>query len=116
MQFRPVYLVGRTPETVLANCIQALNQDLPVAIGMRVPPWRAVRDDTLLSEQQPNPDGGHAVTLVGYQCKTGRLEDTVFIFRNSWGRRWGSGGYGFVTYAYLQRHLGSAVALEPTPH
>ncbi|MEI6108231.1 MAG: C1 family peptidase, partial [Opitutae bacterium] len=58
---------------------------------------------------------GHAVTLVGYKSGTGRLEDAVFIFKNSWGADWGQGGYGMVTYGYLSQHLNDAVLLEVQP-
>lgn len=37
--------------------------------------------------------GGHAVALVGYNTEG-------FILRNSWGRRWGDGGY--VTWPYSE--------------
>ncbi|MBI3885417.1 MAG: hypothetical protein HY302_06775, partial [Opitutae bacterium] len=65
-----------------------------------------------LSAQKPVPGAGHAVTLVGYQTATGRIEDAVFVFKNSWGAEWGQGGYGTVTYHYLNRHLHDAVILE----
>ena len=35
--------------------------------------------------------GGHAVTIVGYDKKG-------LILRNSWGYSWGDGGYGFFPY------------------
>jgi hypothetical protein len=40
--------------------------------------------------------GGHAVLFVGY-------DDTrrVFKFKNSWGKRWGDNGYGYLPYQYL---------------
>lgn len=110
-QFRALFFMGRTPKTVIGNCVHALNQDLPVAVGIRIPTTNRLGNDTRLGERAPV--GGHAVTLVGYECKTGRLEDTVFIFRNSWGPNWGEAGYGFVSYAYLERYLGVAAALEP---
>lgn len=40
--------------------------------------------------------GGHAVLAVGYDD-----EDNVFICRNSWGPKWGDGGYFYIPYAYL---------------
>jgi C1A family cysteine protease len=40
--------------------------------------------------------GGHAVLAVGYDD-----EDRVFICRNSWGDKWGDGGYFYMPYAYL---------------
>jgi C1A family cysteine protease len=40
--------------------------------------------------------GGHAVLAVGYDDRAER-----FVVRNSWGARWGEGGYGTMPYAYL---------------
>ena len=40
--------------------------------------------------------GGHAVMVVGYNDKTER-----FIVRNSWGMRWGIGGYCFLPYEFV---------------
>jgi len=41
--------------------------------------------------------GGHAVVAVGYRDKS-----KSFIFRNSWGGKWGMQGYGEIPYAYLE--------------
>ena len=38
--------------------------------------------------------GGHAMMLVGY-------DKSNFIVRNSWGDKWGDGGYCYVPYNYL---------------
>jgi C1A family cysteine protease len=40
--------------------------------------------------------GGHAVLAVGYDDRT-----REFLARNSWGERWGMGGYFTIPYAYL---------------
>jgi C1A family cysteine protease len=40
--------------------------------------------------------GGHAVLAVGYDDST-----RMFKFRNSWGKHWAKGGYGFMPYSYL---------------
>jgi C1A family cysteine protease len=40
--------------------------------------------------------GGHAVLAVGYNDATQR-----FLVRNSWGPRWGVGGYFTMPYAYI---------------
>lgn len=102
---------GRDNATVLNNAVHALNAGLPVAIGTAWPRFTNMRA-ALLNSQEPIPGYGHAVTLVGYSNETGRIEDTTFIFKNSWGANWGANGYGFATYAYLNRHLQNAVLLE----
>lgn len=47
---------------------------------------------------QFHPDtvrGGHAVCIVGYRT------DGRFIVRNSWGKAWGDGGFGYLAPAYV---------------
>ncbi len=107
-------LPGRDGATLASNAIHALNAGIPVPIGMAWPVeynWRT----GYLDKQRVHAAGGHAVTLVGYTSKTGRLEDTVFTFKNSWGTRWGIDGYGSATYEFLRNHLHSAILLEVQP-
>jgi C1A family cysteine protease len=49
--------------------------------------------------------GGHAVCVVGYSEK-------VFYFKNSWGRGWGSKGYGSLPYSYINDFLWDAWACK----
>jgi hypothetical protein len=107
-------LPGREPRHLIPNIIHALNAEFPVPIGLRWPHERAIQAG-VLSAQRPLPGAAHAVTLVGYESKTGRLEDTQFVFKNSYGPRWGQGGYGRVTHAYLQQHLLDAYVLDVRP-
>lgn len=104
-------LPGRDGPTRLNNLIHALNAGLPVPIGLGWPNDYASRRG-YLDKQIPVPNTGHAVTVVGYECPTGRIEDCVFLFKNSWGVQWGQGGYGHVTYEYLSQYLYEAVLLE----
>jgi hypothetical protein len=103
-------LPGRDRATLVNNIVHTLNAGLPVAVGMNWPDARVVNG--YLSAQKPSADSGHAVTLVGYKSPDGQLESTYFIYKNSWGPRWGQGGYGTVTYGYLSKYLTDAVLLE----
>ncbi len=96
------------------NIIHALNLGIPVPIGMRWPDARVWRVQ-YLEDQKTDIGFGHAVTIVGYRCKTGRIEDAVFVFKNSWGPHWGQAGYGTASYRYLAKNLNSAVVLEVQP-
>jgi hypothetical protein len=107
-------LAARDREGQIVAITHALNAGIPVVIGLRWPHDRSVRGG-VLSEQKPIPDYAHAVTLVGYVSPDRRLENNSFIFKNSYGVRWGQGGYGRVTYRYLQEHLLAAVMLEVQP-
>ncbi len=105
-------LPGRVGKARVDSVLHALNNGTPVVVGVAFPHPRALRGVHVLGSQEPFENYAHAVTLVGYRCDTGRKEDVRFIFRNSWGKQWGVGGYGFVTYDYLTRHLITAVLLE----
>ena len=47
--------------------------------------------------------GGHAVVACGYDLRASR-----FTVRNSWGARWGMGGYFTMPFAYLTNAFLSA--------
>jgi len=57
--------------------------------------------------------GGHAIVAIGYDdamkiksTSAGAVETTGALFiRNSWGTGWGSGGYGWIPYAYVLKGL-----------
>ncbi|OOG40019.1 hypothetical protein B0B52_14900 [Polaromonas sp. A23] len=47
--------------------------------------------------------GGHAVMAVGYDDDHGK--NGALVIRNSWGSKWGYGGYGFLPYEYVEQGL-----------
>ncbi|MEU2061150.1 C1 family peptidase [Streptomyces sp. NPDC013455] len=56
--------------------------------------------------------GGHAVVVVGYDDERvvtnpidGSTTEGALIIRNSWGERWGDGGYGYLPYRYVHEGL-----------
>lgn len=51
--------------------------------------------------------GGHAICTVGYNNKTQLIK-----FKNSWGRSWGSDGYGYLPYKYVDDFLWDAWAAK----
>jgi C1A family cysteine protease len=57
-------------------------------------------------------EGGHAVVAAGYDDSLriknrygGEETKGALLIRNSWGRDWGEGGYGWLPYEYLRRGL-----------
>ena len=107
-------LPGRDEATRISNLVQALDAGVPVAVGLRWPAWRALRSG-YLDQQKPLEGNGHAVTVVGYENKTGAIKDTVFVFKNSWGVKWGAAGYGYATYDYFNHNLVDSALLEVEP-
>ena len=51
------------------------------------------------------PDGAHAICLVGYEDNDASHSDGYFIFKNSWSTKWGAGrsnrGFGSLPYRYV---------------
>jgi C1A family cysteine protease len=58
--------------------------------------------DIPIPTAQESATGGHAMLAVGYDDGA-----RSFLVRNSWGKRWGRGGYGRIPYEYL---LGDGLA------
>ena len=115
---RKVYsylITGRDSVAQIDGIIHALNEAVPVVIGIGWPHYKSLMEAPILSGQKPRSGYGHAVTVVGYKCETGQYKDILFAFKNSYGRRWGVNGYGYATYPYLQKHLNSAVFLDVKP-
>ena len=94
--------------------IHVLNNDLPVVLALRWPHQNATQGG-LLSTQPPILDYAHAVTVVGYTCDTGKTGDVRFIFKNSWGPKWGASGYGYVDMQYLEKNLLGAAFIDLIP-
>ncbi len=105
-------VTGRDNAARIDNIIHVLNEGLPVVGGLGWPHWRTLRQRHVLSKQKPLEGKGHAVTFVGYTCPTGRKEDLRFTFKNSYGIRWGEGGYGFAEYEYVEKNLYGAAFLD----
>jgi len=105
-------ILGRDPKTQLANIVQVLNAGVPVVIGMKWPEQKHFDDNVTLDDQPGLEKSGHAVLLVGYLTKTGKIEDAQFLFKNSYGEKWGNNGYGVATYKYLVGNLQSALFLD----
>lgn len=104
-------ITGPDNAAMIANIARALNEGIPVVGGLGWPTFRSLHGG-VLATQRPMPGTGHAVTFVGYQAPNIRIDDAVFIFKNSWGTEWGQNGFGTVTYQYLLRNLADAVVLE----
>lgn len=96
----------------IENIVHVLNADMPVVVGVAWPEYFRIARTSVLSSQAAEPGAGHAVTIIGYRCEDGKLENIKFIFRNSWGDSWGAGGYGFFTYDYLVKNLRSCYVVE----
>lgn len=92
----------------------ALAAGHPVACGLRWP--KALKGHELL--QLPPADGvydGHSIVLTGYEDDPKQGGGGILRFRNSWGSRWGSSGYGAMSYIYMQTYANDALSLQVGP-
>lgn len=112
VDFSPFMVPGSHSRQGIENIVHVLNANMPVVVGVSWPAYSRIAHTSVLGKQPVRPNGGHAVTIIGYRCEDGNIESAKFIFRNSWGDDWGAGGYGFFTYEYLMNHLNSCYVVE----
>jgi hypothetical protein len=105
----------------------ALRSGRPVATGI----WWLNHFETVMVDQVPllkeyprsankssdaakNPMfDGHSIDLVGYQEGGEFPGGGYFVFRNSFGPRFGHAGYGFVSFDYLRNYANDAIVIQP---
>jgi len=86
----------------------------PVACGLR---WPISRSDRELLEVPPPEKvyDGHSIVLAGYEDDPKKSGGGVFVFRNWNGLKWGSKGYGVMSYAYVRAYANDALCLQLGP-
>lgn len=109
---RAARLGGGDNEARIESMIKVLNAGWPVTIVTRWPSAYTLRQRPLVDRQTPLPDYAHAITLVGYLAKDSDVRNCVFIFRNSWGVRWGIAGHGMISRDFLLEHLRDAIVID----
>ncbi|MDQ8196922.1 C1 family peptidase [Pelagicoccus enzymogenes] len=112
VDFSPFVVPGSGSRQGIENIVHVLNGNMPVVVGVSWPAYSRIAHTSVLGKQPVAPNGGHAVTIIGYRCEDGNIENAKFIFRNSWGDDWGAGGYGFFTYEYLINNLNTCYVVE----
>jgi C1A family cysteine protease len=101
---------GSKPEEVLVHVKTHLAAGLPTMFGFTVfssiPEAGSGKNAILFPKEGDSMVGGHAVLAVGYDDEISMGEDTgALLIRNSWGPKWGDGGYGWLPYHYVLKGL-----------
>ena len=95
---------GLSNEDLLNRIREVLASGLGVVFGFSVYSSLTSAADVPYPDQNDRLQGGHAVMAVGYDDDHQLPDGTScpsLIIRNSWGRDWGVGGYGFLPYRYV---------------
>lgn len=106
VQYFRLDLPGEPGTATLQRIRQHLAAGLPSMFGFTVYDSIGNGPDVPYPVPGDQVAGGHAVVAVGYDDsrkignKTGAL-----LIRNSWGRSWGTAGYGWLPYEYVTRRL-----------
>jgi hypothetical protein len=88
----------------------------PLAAAFRWPVKLAFSAGHTMQVPPPGGVGGiHAVMLVGYQDDASQPGGGVFLLRNSWGPKWGDGGYARLPYAYAAAYGADSLSLRVGP-
>lgn len=100
---------GASGSATLASVRRMLAAGLPCMFGFSVYgsiPGEGEGSDVPFPTKNDRLQGGHAVVAVGYDDarKIGATKGALLI-RNSWGKGWGEGGYGWLPYAYVEQGL-----------
>ena len=80
----------------------------PVIVGMNLPgSFHQVRGSQIFSDSRSNPEGPHAMVIVAYDDSKG-----AFKVINSWGKSWGDGGFGWISYPTMAELAAEYLVME----
>ena len=81
---------------------EILAKQIPIIGAIRLPFKAHTSKDGILVENA-KLDFNFGVMFVGYTDKMHGSSDGYFIFQNSWGKRWGDKGYGYISYNAMMK-------------
>ncbi len=94
-------------DDALANVRRFLAAGFVCTLGFPVPDSIGDGPEIPFPTLSDSVSFGHAVAVVGYDDTLRiRSDKGALLVRNSLGRGWGSDGYGWLPYSYVQQRLG----------
>lgn len=102
----------RVDASDLGQIKEQIAEGNPVIFGMDVTPEFFRLKRGIYNDLSPSGIGrnGHAMVLVGYS-----EPKQAFKVINSWGPLWGEGGFGWISYAALEKRIDQAWVIKPRP-
>jgi hypothetical protein len=85
-----------------------LARGVPVIFDMRVTaPFEQFKGSTVLDIPGVMNGTGHTMLAIGYDDSR-----KAFRIQNSWGRKWGEGGYAWLSYEFWSRNAGLGYVID----
>lgn len=78
----------------------AMGKDIWLAMDINTDAWSKVSGGVI--HDWATHDGGHAIAFAGYRLTPNGRQ---FLVHNSWGTRWGDGGYAWISEAMVRQHV-----------
>jgi C1A family cysteine protease len=94
-------------EKILRNVKAYLAAGFACTFGFPVTNLPSVDGNILFPRPMDSYQVGQAVVAVGFddRRRIGGAPKGALLIRSSWGERWGEGGYGWLPYEYVHKHL-----------
>lgn len=87
---------------IITDMKYILSQNIPIVGAVRLPFKAHTSKDGIL-EDNVKIDFNYGVMFVGYTDTMHGSNDGYFIFQNSWGKKWGDKGYGYISYKSMMK-------------
>ncbi len=84
------------------TALLASGADIWVGFDIDSSVWTNRRMQNFVIPDWSSPDGGHSFAIAGYRRVAGGLQ---FLAHNSWGPKWGDGGYAWISQAMVQKWM-----------
>lgn len=82
-----------------------LSAGFPIVFGFSVPSSLSTSPDITLRPDLDNIRGGQCALAVGYKLNYFGRNQHALLIRSSWGPSWGTDGYGWLPYSYVERRI-----------
>ncbi|MFA6242537.1 MAG: C1 family peptidase [Candidatus Hydrogenedentales bacterium] len=110
LQYMRLDPAGAPAKAVLDNVRSAISKKYAAMFGFTVYSSLGWDADIPFPGSKDSVSGGHAILAVGYDdnhSNLGTKNKGALLIRNSWGKKWGEDGYGWLPYDYIQTGLAS---------
>src|SRR5262249_4681894 len=87
--------------------------DIWISFSVNDEAWKSRSlSNGVIPDYETVEDIGHAVVLAGYRTLPNGTKQ--FLIHNSWGPRWGEGGYGWISEAMVAKYTRAAYKVRVT--